>query len=86
METPFVNIHTHRPTGHGIEPASVGIHPWEAAEGDLATVREPMSARHQIVGEIGLDYLRPTARRNCGFSKGSCDWPRRPENPSYCTA
>lgn len=59
METPFVNIHTHRPTGHGIEPASVGIHPWEAAEGDLATVREPMSARHQVVGEIGLDYLRP---------------------------
>lgn len=34
METPFVNIHTHRPTGHGIEPASVGIHPWEAAEGE----------------------------------------------------
>ena len=38
METPFVNIHTHRPTGHGIEPASAGIHPWEAAEGDLATL------------------------------------------------
>ena len=84
METPFVNIHTHRPTGHGIEPASVGIHPWEAAEGDLATVREHVGPA-QIVGEIGLDYLRP-ARRNCGFSKGSCDWPRRPENPSYCTA
>ena len=58
METPFVNIHTHRPTGHGIEPASVGIHPWEAAEGDLATVREHVGPA-QIVGEIGLDYLRP---------------------------
>ncbi|HJG08731.1 MAG TPA: TatD family hydrolase, partial [Alistipes communis] len=56
--TPFVNIHTHRPTGHGIEPASVGIHPWEAAEGDLATVREHVGPA-QIVGEIGLDYLRP---------------------------
>ena len=55
METPFVNIHTHRPTGHGIEPASVGIHPWEAAEGDLATVREHVGPA-QIVGEIGLDY------------------------------
>ena len=58
METPFVNIHTHRPTGHGIEPASVGIHPWEAAEGDLATAREHVGPA-QIVGEIGLDYLRP---------------------------
>ena len=58
METPFVNIHTHRPTGHGIEPASAGIHPWEAAEGDLATVREHVGPA-QIVGEIGLDYLRP---------------------------
>ena len=55
METPFVNIHTHRPTGHGIEPASAGIHPWEAAEGDLATVREHVGPA-QIVGEIGLDY------------------------------
>ena len=84
METPFVNIHTHRPTGHGIEPASVGIHPWEAAEGDLATVREHVGPA-QIVGEISTTCV-PTARRNCGFSKGSCDWPRRPENPSYCTA
>ena len=55
METPFVNIHTPRPTGHGIEPASAGIHPWEAAEGDLATVREHVGPA-QIVGEIGLDY------------------------------
>ena len=48
----YVNIHTHRPTGHGIEPASVGIHPWEAAEGDLATVREHVGPA-QIVGERG---------------------------------
>lgn len=85
METPFVNIHTHRPTGHGIEPASVGIHPWEAAEGDLATVREHV-ARHRSSARSVSTTCVPTARRNCGFSKGSCDWPRRPENPSYCTA
>lgn len=58
METPYVNIHTHRPTGQGIEPAGVGIHPWEAAEGDLATVREHVGSA-QVVGEIGLDYLHP---------------------------
>lgn len=81
METPFVNIHTHRPTGHGIEPASVGIHPWEAAEGDLATVREPMSAGTRSSARSASTTCVPTARRNCGFSKGSCDWPRRPGKP-----
>lgn len=27
---PFVNIHTHRPTGRGIELRTAGVHPWEA--------------------------------------------------------
>ncbi len=58
METPFVNIHTHCPTGRGIEPDSVGIHPWDAAEGDPAAV-EAQIGKVQIVGEIGLDYLHP---------------------------
>lgn len=58
METPYVNLHTHRPTGHGIEPTSVGIHPWNAAQGDLTAVRERIG-EVQAVGEIGLDYLHP---------------------------
>lgn len=58
METPFVNIHTHCPTGRGIEPDSVGIHPWDAAGGDPAAVEEQIG-KVQIVGEIGLDYLHP---------------------------
>ena len=27
---PYVNIHTHRPTGRGIELRTAGIHPWQA--------------------------------------------------------
>ncbi len=58
METPFVNIHTHCPTGRGIEPDSIGIHPWEVARSDLSLVRESIG-RAQAIGEIGLDYLHP---------------------------
>lgn len=58
METPYVNIHTHRPTGRGLEPASVGIHPWDAAGADADSLCEALG-RAQAVGEIGLDYLHP---------------------------
>ncbi len=58
METPYVNIHTHRPTGRGLEPASVGIHPWDAAGADADSLCEALG-RTQAVGEIGLDYLHP---------------------------
>jgi len=58
METPYVNIHTHRPTGHGIEPAAVGIHPWTADGAALESVRRGIG-HAQAVGEIGLDYLHP---------------------------
>ena len=30
MNPAYVNIHTHRPTGRGIELRTAGIHPWEA--------------------------------------------------------
>ena len=56
MEAPFVNIHTHRPTGRHIEPSAIGIHPWDAADGDLATVEQHIDSA-MAVGEIGLDYL-----------------------------
>ncbi len=32
---PYVNIHTHRPTGRGIELRTAGIHPWEADSQDV---------------------------------------------------
>lgn len=55
MSAPYVNIHTHRPTGRGIELRTAGIHPWDAAEQPsdiLSTLPEDI----QAVGEIGLDF------------------------------
>lgn len=65
---PYVNIHTHRPTGNGIELRAEGIHPWRA---DRTTAEEfaarfdgqadgqsdgQSDGRVQAIGEIGLDY------------------------------
>ena len=65
---PYVNIHTHRPTGNGIELRAEGIHPWRA---DRTTAEEfaarfdarpdgqadgQFDGRVQAIGEIGLDY------------------------------
>jgi len=61
MNDPYVNIHTHRPTGRGIELRAEGIHPWQAeatAPGNLPA----LTAAAQAVGEIGLDYARATDR------------------------
>ena len=62
MNPAYVNIHTHRPTGRGIELRTAGIHPWEAGrigpdEWDrLAAELDRGNA--QAVGEIGLDFVR----------------------------
>lgn len=58
---PYVNIHTHRPTGCGIELRVAGIHPWEAdlrAAEQLAKALEadPDGGSVQAIGEIGLDF------------------------------
>ena len=52
---PYVNIHTHRPVGRGIELRTAGIHPWEAGR---RTVNEllPLDAGVQAIGETGLDF------------------------------
>ena len=50
MNDPYVNIHTHRPTGRGIELRAEGIHPWQAeatAPGNLPA----LTAAAQAVGE-----------------------------------
>lgn len=74
MEPVFVNIHTHCPTGRGIELRTAGIHPWDAAKADAEDLarlgRELESGSVQAVGEIGLDFARPVDRRlqECLFS------------------
>jgi TatD DNase family protein len=71
MDVPYVNIHTHRRTGTGVEvvsrmalsgeeplpPRSVGIHPWQVGEVDTeAALAEVSTAPADFIGEIGLDY------------------------------
>lgn len=56
----YVNIHTHRPTGRGIELRAEGVHPWLAERIHEAPPEPSPSA--QAVGEIGLDYARDTDR------------------------
>lgn len=59
--TDFVNIHTHRPTGRGIELRTTGIHPWDAAKEDAATLGDRLGDA-QAVGETGLDFVRGADR------------------------
>lgn len=54
---PYVDIHTHRPTGQAVELRTAGIHPWDAAEGDTDALEAELG-RAQAIGETGLDRLR----------------------------
>ncbi len=58
---PYVNIHTHRPTGSGIELCTEGVHPWDADMQLVATLGERLSDA-QAVGETGLDFVHGTSR------------------------
>lgn len=67
---PYVNIHTHRPTGRGVELRTAGVHPWRAgAEDPLALW--PFDESVQAVGEIGLDF--------------ACDVPREQQERVFRT-
>ncbi|WP_418983945.1 TatD family hydrolase [Alistipes sp.] len=57
MESAYVNIHTHRPTGRGIELRTAGVHPWDADKEDVESI-VPLLAEVEAIGEIGLDFLR----------------------------
>lgn len=57
MTVPYVNIHTHRPTGRGIELRTAGVHPWDADKELVASIL-PLPEGTQAIGEIGLDRLR----------------------------
>lgn len=58
---PYVNIHTHRPTGSGIELRTEGVHPWDADMQLVAKLGERLSDA-QAVGETGLDFVHGTSR------------------------
>lgn len=58
---PYVNIHTHRPTGSGIELRTEGVHPWNADMQDVATLGERLG-NAQAVGETGLDFVHGPAQ------------------------
>ena len=62
MTAQFVNIHTHRPTGRGIELHTAGIHPWDADKEDIAALGT-LPADVQAIGETGLDYARGAGRQ-----------------------
>lgn len=72
MTAQFVNIHTHRPTGRGIELRTAGIHPWDADKEDIAALGT-LPADVQAIGETGLDYARGAG--------ASASWP--PSAPSW---
>lgn len=61
MTTQFINIHTHRPTGRGIELRTAGIHPWQADTEAVSSLL-PLDAGIQAIGETGLDYVRGASR------------------------
>ena len=61
MTDQFVNIHTHRPTGRGIELRTAGIHPWNADKEDVSTI-VPLLGDVQAVGETGLDFVHGADR------------------------
>lgn len=61
MTDRFVNIHTHRPTGRGIELRTAGVHPWDADKEDVSTI-VPLLSGVQAVGETGLDFVRGADR------------------------
>ena len=56
MIIPFVDIHTHRFSGRGIELRAQGVHPWRAGDRDWTEAVADISADARAVGETGLDY------------------------------
>ena len=83
---PYVNIHTHRPTGSGIELRTAGVHPWDAATQDAATLGQRLGGA-QAVGETGLISCEaPTVRPSCPHCGRSCGWPASGDFPWCSTA
>ena len=45
----YVNIHTHRPAGRGIELRAKGVHPWDAEREDTATLGQRLDDAQAVV-------------------------------------
>ncbi|MCM1301873.1 MAG: TatD family hydrolase [Bacteroides cellulosilyticus] len=63
MNSSYINIHTHRPTGRSIELRTIGIHPWDAESCTPEEALRKLTAASdagdaQAVGEIGFDFAR----------------------------
>ena len=61
MRPTYVNIHTHRPAGCGIELRTAGIHPWDAERAQAADLL-PLGDGVQAIGETGLDFAAAVDR------------------------
>ncbi len=87
MTDRFVNIHTHRPTGRGIELRTAGIHPWNADKETLARSCR-CSADVQAVGETGLDFVHGADRETqlAAVQRASSRWRANGGCPWFCTA
>lgn len=57
----YVNIHTHRPAGRGVELRTAGIHPWEADRMPVDSLL-PLGETVQAIGETGLDFAKGAPR------------------------
>lgn len=55
MTTPYVDIHTHRPTDHAVGISTAGVHPWRVLEEHAGSLL-PLFPKVQAIGEIGLDH------------------------------
>ena len=57
MTDDYIDIHTHRFTGRGIELRAAGVHPWRAADlGAAESLSPAMFEGARAVGETGLYY------------------------------
>ncbi|MCM1300117.1 MAG: TatD family hydrolase [Alistipes senegalensis] len=53
----YTNIHTHRPTGRGIELRTAGVHPYDADRIAVSSLL-PLADEVQAIGETGLDFAK----------------------------
>ncbi len=58
----YVNIHTHRPVGRGIELRTAGIHPWVADRVPVASLL-PLADEVQAIGESRARFRKAGTER-----------------------
>ena len=66
MDAPFVNFHTHHPSGEALTLRSWGIHPWWLDDPDYDWEKALQTLEQQLregaleaIGEAGIDKLHP---------------------------